>query len=164
MLQFDVQKSVGCWIGVASHEYQRAMNQELTPTGITFRQCQVLGWLAVKGPLSQVDLADCMNIEPSTLVRVLDRMERDGLLARHASVQDRRIRVIEPTKKAEPVWKQIIACAERVRARATAGLSAKELKALRETLAKIQANLSGTSAEASPARRRPARVRVNGRA
>jgi len=42
---------------LASQAYQHALSDELTPYGITFRQCQVLGWLAVEGELSQVDLA-----------------------------------------------------------------------------------------------------------
>ena len=82
MLDYDFQNSIGYWLCMASHAYERAMNEELTAHGITFRQCQVLAWLALEGEQSQTELATRMNIEPPTLVRVLDRMERDGLVSR----------------------------------------------------------------------------------
>ena len=66
MLQYDFQSSIGYWICMTSRAYERAMQQELEPTGITHRQCQVLCWLALDGPLSQVELADRMSIEPPT--------------------------------------------------------------------------------------------------
>ena len=141
MLEYDFNSSAGHWICMAAHRYQRAMNQELAPEGITYRQCQVLAWLALDGPLSQVELAERMDIEPPTLVRVLDRMERDGLLARDDSPDDRRRKVITPLKKAEAMWKTIIACAERVRNRALAGMTAQQLQTLRELLQIVDTNL-----------------------
>lgn len=146
MLQYDFQRSIGYWICMSARQYERAMNQELTPEGITHRQCQVLAWLALEGTLSQVELADRMNIEPPTLVRVLDRMQRDGLLARQCCPEDRRRNLIAPTEQAQPVWERIVKCAERVRNRATRGMTAQQIRTLQELLAQVQANL----AEAPP--------------
>ena len=56
-----------------------------------------------------------MNIEPPTLVRVLDRMERDGLVSRTGCADDRRRKMIKPLPKAKPIWKKIVASAEAVR-------------------------------------------------
>src|ERR1700755_1207342 len=105
MLQYDFQSSIGYWICMASRAYERAMHQELVPAGITHRQCQGLFWLAHDGPLSQVALADPMSIEPPPLVRILDRMERDGLLVRETSENDRRVKRIRLLPRAKPVWK-----------------------------------------------------------
>ncbi|MGH7201801.1 MAG: MarR family winged helix-turn-helix transcriptional regulator [Planctomycetaceae bacterium] len=146
MLHFDFQSSIGYWICMTAHQYERAMNLELTPEGITHRQCQVLAWLALEGDLSQVELADRMNIEPSTLVRVLDRMERDGLIVRGNDPHDRRKKMIRPAGNAPPVWNRIVACAERVRSRAIDGLTAEQLETLKRLLAIVQANLGRTDA------------------
>ena len=142
MLNYDFQSSIGYWICTTAHHFERSMNHELTPEGITFRQCQVLACLALEGSLSQVELAERMNIEPPTLVRVLDRMERDGLLLREGCPGDRRRKMIRPLPKAKPVWKRIIACAERVRAKATRGMSPSQIKKLKQLLEIVQANLS----------------------
>lgn len=142
MLEYDFESSSGHWICMTSHLYTRAINEELAPRGITYRQWQVLGCLSVFGESSQVELADHMNIEPASLVPVLDRMERDGLIARVSCPTDRRKKLIKPLEKAEVLWKQIVESAERVRVRATAGMSESQLASLRELLDQVQQNLS----------------------
>jgi MarR family transcriptional regulator, transcriptional regulator for hemolysin len=142
MLRYDFENSVGFWMIQAAHEYQQAVNEELAPHGITWRQGQVLGCLALYGPLSQAELADYMRVEPPTLVGILDRMERDGWIRRDVDSTDRRRKLIHPTEAAEPVWSKIAGCARRVRARATRGLTAEQLATLKQLLATIQNNLS----------------------
>jgi MarR family transcriptional regulator, transcriptional regulator for hemolysin len=140
-LEYDFENSIGFWLLMASLDYQHAINEELAPQGVTYRQSQVLGLLALEGPLAQADLADRMGIEPPTLVGILDRMERDGWIRRVACPDDRRRKLIHPLKAAEPVWSKITASARRVRARATQGLSSEQLAELRELLALVRKNL-----------------------
>lgn len=142
VLEYDFENSVGFWIMTAAHDYQRAVNDELAPTGITYRQCQVLGFLALAGPLPQAELADKMHLEPATLVGILDRMERDGWIKRLACRQDRRRKLIHPQPSAKPVWTKIVACVKRVRARATQGMKAGELATLKRLLGRVQKNLN----------------------
>ena len=141
MLKYDFENSVGYWICTASHAFQKAINDELSPQGITYRQAQVLGCLALEGPLPQGKLADKMRIEPPTLVGVLDRMERDGWICRDADPQDRRRKVIRATASAAPVWNKIVKCAKVVRTRASQGLSAQQLATLKQLLGMVQRNL-----------------------
>jgi MarR family transcriptional regulator for hemolysin len=145
VLEYDFHSSVGYWTCITAHLFERAMNEELVPRGITYRQCQVLAWLALEGSLSQVDLASRMNIEPPTLVGVLDRMERDGLLERRSCEEDRRKKIVVPLPRADPMWKTIVGCAERVRARATRGLSPGQIATLNELLACLRSNLAQES-------------------
>ena len=145
MLHYNFEESVGHWICMGSRAFERAMNDELAPRGITYRQAQVLGWLAFEGDLSQIDLAERMRIEPPTLVGILDRMEREGWIRRESCSIDRRRKLIKPLAKAEPVWSKIIACAESVRTRGTDGLTVEELATLRRLLGKITRNLCGDS-------------------
>lgn len=141
MLDYDFENSIGFWINTAAHDYQRAINDELAPTGITYRQFQVLGFLAYEGPLPQAELAGRMHIEPATLVGILDRMERDGWIKRLACRKDRRRKLIHPQPSAKPVWTKIVECVKRVRARATRGLKANELATLKRLLLRVQSNL-----------------------
>ena len=142
MLEYDFEKSVGFWVCQTSHALQRAFNEELAPQGVTYRQAQVLGCLALEGELSQTDLADRMGIEPPTLVGILDRMERDGWIRRDGDKTDRRRKLIQPTPAAKPVWSKIVGVAKRVRARASRGMSAAELALLKKLLTRIQTNLA----------------------
>jgi MarR family transcriptional regulator for hemolysin len=146
VLEYDFENSVGFWICQASHALQRAFNEELAPQGITYRQCQVLGCLALEGPLSQTDLAERMRIEPPTLVGILDRMEQGGWIRRDGDKRDRRKKLIHPQPAAKPVWSKIVACANRVRAKATRGLSQQELAQLKKLLTRVQENLQPLAA------------------
>lgn len=141
MLQHDLDESIGVWIALASDAYRKALTDEVAPHGFTFRQCQVLGQLAYDGPLSQNVLAEKMRVEPPTLVGILDRMERDGWIRRQACAEDRRKKLIHATELAQPVWEKILRCGRRVRARASQGLSRKQLDQLRAMLETVQTNL-----------------------
>lgn len=141
MLEYDFENSVGYWICRTSHAFQRAFNEELAPQGVTYRQAQVLGCLALEGRLSQIDLAERMRIEPPTLVGILDRMERDGWIRRDGDKEDRRRKFVRPTAAARPIWSKIVAVAKRVRTRATRGMSASQLAQLKKLLGLVQANL-----------------------
>lgn len=121
--------------------FEAAFNHELNGSGVTFRQAQVLSRLAQSGDLSQTELAEKMQIEPSTLVRILDRMEKNGWIARHDSPTDRRKKVIRTTAKVEPEWAHIQNCKARVEQRAIRGLTPGQLASFQETLQLIRANL-----------------------
>jgi MarR family transcriptional regulator for hemolysin len=154
MLQYDFEQSVGFWTIMAARAFERAMNGEIAPRGITWRQCQVLGWLALCGDVSQTELAERMMVEGPTLVGILDRMERDGWITRHDHPADRRKKIIRPTDRAEPVWAEISDCARRVRTQAIEGLSKDDLATLRRILNRIETNLrdpAGHSSVTAPA-------------
>ena len=141
MLEYDFENSVGFWICQSSNVFQRAFNEELAPQGVTFRQAQVLGCLALEGRLSQTDLADRMRIEPPTLVGILDRMERDGWIRRDGDKADRRRKLIQVTPAARPAWTKIVAAARRVRAKATRGMSDQQVAQLKKLLGMLLENL-----------------------
>lgn len=141
MLHYDFEESVGFWLGRAWNAYERAINAELMPRGVTFRQAQVLGFLALEGDLSQVELAERMKVEPPTVVGILDRMERDGWIARIDCALDRRKKLIRPTAQAEPIWAVIVEVAVGVRSRAIEGLTTEQASQLKHLLHVVEKNL-----------------------
>jgi MarR family transcriptional regulator for hemolysin len=145
VLGYDFDESVGYWLTTATHTYHRAFNEELSPHGITFRQAQVLAFLALETELSQAELASRMMIEAPTLVGILDRMQRAGWITRHPCQHDRRRKMIRANPSAEPVWSKIVICAKRIRQRATEGLTPAQIALLKECLAQIRENLSTPS-------------------
>ena len=141
MLKHDFLSDVGYWVHMCAHRFEILMNAELASEGISFRQFQVLAWLAVRGQLSQIELARCCGVEPSTIVAVVDRMERDGLIERTVCPDDRRKHRIVPTSAAEPVWSRVVKCGAKVKKCATAGLTEAELAQLRSLLERMHTNL-----------------------
>ncbi|CAN5838890.1 MarR family transcriptional regulator [soil metagenome] len=143
MLRYDFDQSLIYWTCTTAHALERALNEELAPHGITYRQWQVLGWLVLEGTLSQSELAERMRIDAPTLAGILDRMERDGWLARETCSADRRKKHLRLTEKVEPIWSRIAEAGRRVRIRAGRGFRPEQHQQLIATLAAIQENLRG---------------------
>ena len=61
-MQHDFEESVGYWICATSHMLRRALDSELARENITFRQWEVLAWIAMEGELSQVQLAEKLGM------------------------------------------------------------------------------------------------------
>lgn len=109
---------------------------------MTFRQWEVLRHLNADGEQPQSDLAEKMGLEAQTLAGILSRMERDGWLIRQHCSEDRRRKLISPSKKAERIWHDMQACCERVKDRAILNLGDAELAQLESTCEKIRENLA----------------------
>lgn len=141
MLEHDFENSIGFWVFTAAHAIEASMNETLAPAGITFRQCQILGALAVHGEVAQGELAEMLRVEPSAVVRLLDRMERDGWIERTGDPADRRRKIIRPTGQAEPIWNTILENVRQGRAKALAGMTDDEVADLRRLLRKLVENI-----------------------
>jgi len=75
-----------------------AFKAALAPLGIDARHFAVLHEL-VHAPHSQRRLVDLIGSDKSAMVRLVDDLERAGLVSRQVSVQDRRVQVITLTGK-----------------------------------------------------------------
>lgn len=149
-MNYDFESSIGYWVTISSLAFRRVLNEQLSPLGITYRQGQVLGWLVLEGPLSQSDLAQRLDVEPSTLAGLIDRMEASGWVQRSSCPGDRRKKLVQLLPGAEPVWEQIAACARLVRVQAADGLTEPEVELLRTLLRKVHQNLTRGEPEHAP--------------
>ena len=151
MLQYDFEESVGCWIALTNQSLRRVFAARLATEEITLRQWEVLACIALKqGRLSQAELADMLGIEPPTLAGVLSRMEKNGWLERESCNEDRRKKLISPTRKAEDVWARMVQCGHEVREQATQGFSRQELLLLKQFTERIRNNLCESASDDVP--------------
>ncbi|MDB5973036.1 MAG: Transcriptional regulator, MarR family [Hydrocarboniphaga sp.] len=109
---------------------------------LTLAQCKVLHGIERSEGLSQVKLAELADTDPMALVRILDRMERDGWVERRADPADRRARQLFLTAAAAPVIAEMWQIADQSRAQALAGLSEEQRAQLLDLLLHVQRNLS----------------------
>src|SRR5208282_3475870 len=110
--------------------------------GLTLPQCRALAYLANNEGISQVQLAEFTDIEPMSLVRILDRMESDGLVERRNDPADRRARCLYLKPKAKPVVDDIWHLVELTRREAFAGIPKRQTDLLISLLEKIQSNFA----------------------
>jgi DNA-binding MarR family transcriptional regulator len=70
----------------------------LSPYGINGRELAVLLVLAGHEPTSQLQAAQRLGIDRTTMVALLDTLEEKGLVSRHPHAEDRRRNVVELTE------------------------------------------------------------------
>src|SRR6478752_7316410 len=87
---------LGRLLGAASRAVERAWADALEERGLTHAGLVVLHLLEL-GFDSQSDLARLARVEPQTMSRTVDRLEREGLLVRRPDPVDRRRHVLAVT-------------------------------------------------------------------
>lgn len=70
---------------------QEALDRALEPWGLKTRHYTVLAVLANRGPLSQQAIGRKARIDRATMVKVVDDLERLGLVERRRNAADRRL-------------------------------------------------------------------------
>ncbi|MGH8229839.1 MAG: MarR family winged helix-turn-helix transcriptional regulator [Steroidobacteraceae bacterium] len=137
----DLQRNLGFLLKDVTRLYTRRFEERAQRLALTLPQCKALAYLANNEGISQKRLAELIEIDPMTLVRMLDRMEADGWVQRRADPEDRRARSLAVTEPARSIVEQIWALAHRTRDEALAGLSSGERTMLIELLERVHLNL-----------------------
>jgi MarR family transcriptional regulator, transcriptional regulator for hemolysin len=119
--------------------YDRELSAQVP--GLTCARCAVLIHLAQHEGVNQAALAQILDIRPITLVRLLDRLEAAGLVARTPDPDDRRAHVLTLTAKALPIIECIHDLIGKTRDNLRLGISKTEARQLRALLCRIRSNL-----------------------
>lgn len=91
--------------------------------------------------ISQEEIAERLRIDKGAVARTIQQFERDGLVTRKVSAMDKRQYQIEPTDKAEAVYRKIHGIAMASERRLTAGFTDIERELLMSLLDKVIVNL-----------------------
>jgi DNA-binding MarR family transcriptional regulator len=119
--------------------YVRAneVGAELMPPGTTVRFYGVLVSLTELGPSSQNELSKRLHVNRTMMVKLIDAMERAGLVERRRNPSDRRSYALEPTSAGRGALKQIGTAADRIETALTGPLSDGERERLQHLLRAI---------------------------
>jgi MarR family transcriptional regulator for hemolysin len=117
---FDLSKTARLW--------RSRLDERLAPLGLTQAKWVILLHLSKSdGTLPQRELVDRVGVEGPTLVRLLDGLERLGLIERHDCHADRRTKTVHLTAAAQPILGDIIRIAGDLRKEILDGISEEEL-------------------------------------
>lgn len=142
---FIIDDSLGYLANRLARALARTLTSCLVQHGISIGQWGVLLILWAQDGLSQKELSQGVAIEAATMVRSLDRMERDGLVRRVRNPRDRRQINVFLTEKGWDLRDVLIPCAIAGNATATRTLAGDEQRDLLELMRQVLAAL-----EASP--------------
>ena len=141
----DRHANIGYLLHDLTRLYKRRFEERAAGLALTLPQCKTLTSLSRNEGVSQKRLAELVDVDPMTLVRILDRMEADGWVQRRSDPADRRARSLIITDKARPILEEILRLAQITRGEVLAGLSDAERTVLVDLLERMHANLAGLS-------------------
>jgi len=118
--------------------------------GMTRARCAVLIQLAQHEGINQAALAQILDIRSIALVRLLDRLEAAGLIARMADPRDRRSHALALTAKALPIIEDIYDLTRKTYDDLQLGISKAEASQLRTLLCRIRSNLAAAQLNDDP--------------
>jgi DNA-binding MarR family transcriptional regulator len=146
----ELQPGVGHRLHAVARLIRRRFERSVRQAGlpITRLQASLLLYIARNTGVSQTAAATDLDIEPIALVRMLDRLNEEGLVERRAHPTDRRIRTLWLTPLAWPVVDRILAINFIVREEACAGLTPAARSALMDALDHMKTNLAAAEAAA----------------
>jgi DNA-binding MarR family transcriptional regulator len=120
-------------------EARRRLDRALAPLGLRTREFWLLA-IAGAGDVSQHQIADLCGIDPSSLVAVLDDLERRGWLHRQRNPSDRRMQWVRRTEAGDRLFARALPRAQRAEARQLAVLSAAHQRQLVSAMRKLVMN------------------------
>jgi len=118
-----------------------SFGRRLESKGITRIQWIALYYLGVNRDISQKDLALKMSVKDSSIARLLDRMERDNLVRREKSIEDRRITNVFLTDKGKEMREELLPEGEKFSNILLDGISEEELQIFDDVLCKMVKNV-----------------------
>jgi MarR family transcriptional regulator for hemolysin len=126
---------------LAAHGWRTALDRRLRPLGYSRSRWMVLLHLSRNDAISHRELAERLGIEAPTLVRLIDRMETDGLLLRRASETDRRVKHLHLSPAGRKEVTRIRACAADLRKELLGELEQSEIETTLNVLQNIRRKL-----------------------
>jgi len=134
-------------LGFLLHDVARLLRKRFEQSarrsglGLTRSQWQVMAVLAKNEGIQQGSLAELLEIEPITLVRILDRLQALDLIERRPHATDRRIWLLFLTGAARPILEQMRELGERTRTEALAQVPREDEQHLLRMLSQMRNNL-----------------------
>jgi DNA-binding MarR family transcriptional regulator len=144
---FVIEESLGYLINRAARAFANRLGAELRPFDVGTGQWAVLMHLWGNDGMTQAQLARRVAIEQPTMVRTIDRMERDGLVTRSPDPNDGRASRITLTERGWNLRDALVPLAAGVNRSATESLTDDEVATLRRLLARLVAANAGTLSE-----------------
>ncbi len=137
---FRPSQGIGAYIGRARRTIVEAIDQELAPLGISHAQWIVVMLLGDGAAATAAELCKILIYDPGAMTRLLDRLEKKGVLRRVRVKGDRRTVRLELTAGGKRLYPRIIDALVEVFNHLLRGFSKVEVRRLQDLLKRMIAN------------------------
>ncbi|WP_201290903.1 MarR family winged helix-turn-helix transcriptional regulator [Croceibacterium salegens] len=116
---------------LVARRWRTILDEKLRPTGQSSARMEALSAILNSPDRSaQVEIAKRLRIEGPTLTRMIDTLEKDGLVTRMPDPADRRSKLLKLTQEGEETLHDIFNLADTYRARLLDGVPAEDKAAV----------------------------------
>lgn len=136
----QVSARLGYLLKHAQYRMHELNDRALEPYGIDGRELGVLVLIASHEPQSQQHAAQRLGVDRTTMVALLDTLERKGLVSRHPHAEDRRRNVVELTTVGHKVVEKAVTASEQAEREFLAPLSPAAAQQFRDALRLVVAH------------------------
>jgi DNA-binding MarR family transcriptional regulator len=133
----ELTNRIGYLLKHAQLRFQEIQRDALAPLSLDGRLLAVLVTAAHAGPCQQLRLAGKLEVDRSTMVDLVDRLETAGFVERRPDPDDRRARLIHLTPRGRKALTAGIEASDEVEAQFLAALSATDQRTFRRALSSL---------------------------
>jgi MarR family transcriptional regulator for hemolysin len=130
---------------LVTHAWRTELDRRLRPLGFSHSRWLLLLHLSRNDGCTHSELAHSMEIEAATLVKLVDHMEKEGLLKRCASETDRRVKHLQLSESGKKTVEEIRSYTSELRKEVLSGLNQSEIKTALDVLNNIRSKLGATA-------------------
>ncbi|MEN3004631.1 MarR family transcriptional regulator [Dehalobacterium formicoaceticum] len=139
---FDIDTCLYYITGNSARKINEAVNERVFKNGVTSVQWIALYNIGKYEKISQTDLCHAMNKKPSTVARLIDRMEKEGYVLRQRSSEDRRVIYLSLTDKGTRARVDLLPKADKLSKIVSKGISEEHLAIFKNVLKTMSENVS----------------------
>jgi MarR family transcriptional regulator, transcriptional regulator for hemolysin len=135
----DLEERFSDALHSTSRSWRQAVDRKLKYLGVSQASWMTIAIAAkARSPLSQSELADKLGVEGATMVAMIDRLVKAGLVIREGSTTDRRVKRVVLTAAGMKIYEKVKAEAVALRRDLLANTDQKKLLLATELLESLQ--------------------------
>ena len=138
---FNIDDCIGFITNKGAKKLSDEFNKRVQQYGMTRVQWIALFYIGKADGIFQKELSDLMNVKESSMVRLIDRMEKEDLVIRKKQTNDRRVTSIFLTLKGKELREKVLPLGQEFQDDATKGISSEELDNFKKVLEKMIKNI-----------------------
>jgi MarR family transcriptional regulator, transcriptional regulator for hemolysin len=138
----ELHEQLGINLVLLARLYRRAVDSALKPFALSEATVLPIRYIGRFGDdIRQGNLAEALNLEGPTLVRVLDQLTELGYIDRIEDMQDRRAKILRLTSAGKALNAQLSEVLAPLRAELFSGASEDDVNATLRVMAQLDSNL-----------------------
>nr|WP_269448704.1 MarR family transcriptional regulator [Metabacillus kandeliae] len=119
----------------------------MAPYGLTLPQFNIMLALHREGPLRVTQVADYMNVKPSAITVIMDRLIERNFVKRYQSQEDRRVFIMELTKEGCKLLEQLRIANKQIMSKYAAHFTPEEMYTMIDLFSKFDRIISEENLE-----------------